>query len=125
MTSPPTILVVEDDRDVRGLLSEILLDAGYNVIAMRTADDALPVIESDRQIDLLFTDILVPGELNGIDLAKAARRFRPTLPVVFTTAYGDSELLEREGIPESRILNKPYLPGQIEEEVAAALAAAG
>ena len=124
MGSQPTILVVEDDSDVRGLLSEILLDAGYNVITMRTADDALPVIESDRPIDLLFTDILMPGQLNGIDLAKATHRLRPTLPIVFTTAYGDTDLFRREGIAESRILNKPYLPGQIEEEVAAALGAA-
>ena len=117
-----TILVVEDEGELRDLLGEILLDAGYNVLSARTADDALPILESQRPIDLLFTDVVMPGRLNGIDLGKEARRLRPGLRVIYTSAYADPELFRREGIERGSILPKPYLPGQIEQEIARILA---
>jgi CheY-like chemotaxis protein len=112
-----TILVVEDEGELRTLLSEILLDAGYNVISVRTADDALPIIQSERPIDLLFTDIVMPGRMNGLDLAREAKRLRPELRIIYTTAYADPELFRREGIEPKAILPKPYLPGQVEQEI--------
>jgi arylformamidase len=112
-----TILVVEDEGELRTLLSEILLDAGYNVISVRTADDALPIIQSTRPIDLLFTDIVMPGRMNGLDLAREAKHLRPELRIIYTTAYADPELFRREGIEPKAILPKPYLPGQVEQEI--------
>jgi arylformamidase len=120
-----TILVVEDQSDLRSLLGELLLDAGYNVISVRTADDALPILESDRPIDLLFTDIVMPGRLNGIDLGREAARLRPDLRIIYTTAYADPELFRREGIAPEAVLRKPYLPGQVEQEINAILAPSG
>jgi CheY-like chemotaxis protein len=125
MADELTILVVEDDGEVRSVLSEILLDAGYNVIAARGGEEAIPLLESERKIDLLFTDIVMPGRLNGIELAREAKRLRPDLRIIYTTGYADAELFRREGIDPRAILSKPYLPGQVEEEIAEALALNG
>jgi CheY-like chemotaxis protein len=117
----PTILVVEDEPLLRDLLREVLLDAGYNVISVPNGDAALPILNSDRQIDLLFTDIVMPGRINGVELGRMAKTLRPALSIVYTTAYADPELFRREGIEPSAVLHKPYLPGQIEQEIQAVL----
>jgi CheY-like chemotaxis protein len=121
-TVQPTILVVEDEARLRDLLSEVLLDAGYNTIAVPNGDAALPILRSDRPIDLLFTDIVMPGRTNGFELARTARELRPELRVIYTTAYADPELFRREGIDPRAVLRKPYLPGQVEQEIQSVLA---
>ena len=81
-----TVLVVEDDASVRMLVIEVLGELGYEAIERASADDALPVLASSRRIDLLVTDVGLPG-LNGRQLADIAREHRPALPVLFMTGY--------------------------------------
>jgi CheY-like chemotaxis protein len=82
-----TILVVEDTPLVRNAVTRMLGDLGYRVIVTADAEQALNVIESDASIDLLFTDIRLPGALDGDELGVVARRFRPCLRVLCTSGY--------------------------------------
>jgi PAS domain S-box-containing protein len=83
-----SILVVEDDPQVRMLVTVVLEDLGYAVQVVGDADGALPILSSSRRIDLLVTDVGLPG-LNGRQLAEIARQSRPTLPVLFMTGYAE------------------------------------
>lgn len=116
-----TILVVEDDRDVRELAIAVLEDAGYRVLEAASGDEAhrLLLAHPDLRIDLLFTDIVMPGSLDGIDLANAVRALRPELRVLYTTGFAD--LVRRHGDDElhGTVLHKPYRPGELQRAVSA------
>ncbi|OYD82918.1 hypothetical protein CHT98_18700 (plasmid) [Azospirillum brasilense] len=98
------VLLVEDDPIVASTVAAALEDAGYEVTQVPTADAALPLLTSGARIDLLFSDVVMPGRLNGVDLAREARRLRPGLPVVLTTGYSE-KVAQAEGV---RVLAKPY-----------------
>lgn len=121
MRSRPTILVVEDEELVRELTVELLLDFGYEVLAAANAREALALIaDARRRIDLLFTDIVMPGELDGFALAREARRHRPSLPILYTSGYtnrGAGRDAERLGA----MVPKPYRPEQLKAEIRRAL----
>jgi CheY-like chemotaxis protein len=122
MTGPHnTILVVEDDRDVRELAITVLEDAGYRVLEAGSGEEAhrLLLAHPDLRIDLLFTDIVMPGPMDGIDLAKEARALRPDLRVLYTTGFAD--LVRRHGDDEllGTVLHKPYRPGALQRAVSA------
>jgi DNA-binding NtrC family response regulator len=76
------ILVVEDEPGIRSMLLDLLTDAGFETIEAATADAAMPFLFDDR-VQLLLSDINLPGRLDGIGLAKAARKQSPAIPVVF------------------------------------------
>ena len=103
------ILLCEDDVDVRRFSSETLSDLGYEVIEAGDATSALDAMQSNGRVDLLFTDIVLPGGRTGADLAREARRLQPDLKVLFATGYARSALDERED-PGSGIelLLKPF-----------------
>ncbi len=111
MTEPEkTILVVDDDREVREVALALLEAAGYRVIEAVSGDDAYRflVAHPDLRIDLLFTDVVMPGRLDGIDLAHAARLLRPGLRVLFTSGFPN---LVREHADEElrdQVMRKPY-----------------
>ena len=84
------ILLVEDQPEVRDVLAEILREAGYIVTTARSGTQALGRIEAGMAFDALITDIGLPGK-NGIEVAAAARRRRPHLPVIIITGYVDDE----------------------------------
>jgi CheY-like chemotaxis protein len=71
------ILVVEDDEDVRTLVKATLADMNYQVISASDGPSALEILRSDRHIDLLFTDVVMPGGMSGLQLAEQARHNRP------------------------------------------------
>lgn len=105
---PAVILVVEDEVLVRMAISMDLAEAGYNVIEAADAGEALAVLEGGHEIDLVFSDVHMPGPIDGIGLLGALRRRYPDLPVILTSAHG---------LPPSRTLAadtvfiaKPYLP---------------
>ncbi len=103
-----TILVVEDDDRVRRVSLRRLKELGYSVIEESSAAAALQRINRGEAIDLLFTDVVMP-EMNGIDLARAARRHRPDLKVLFTSGYAEPALTQRELPTENaEWLGKPY-----------------
>jgi DNA-binding NtrC family response regulator len=82
-----TVLVVEDDDAVRAIACAMLEDLGYRIIEARNAEMALQELGARRDIDLVFSDIVMPGKLSGLDLAKELLARRPGLPVVLTSGY--------------------------------------
>jgi DNA-binding NtrC family response regulator len=98
------VLLVEDDPIVASTVFAALEDAGYTVLQVTTADEALPLLAGEVRIDLLFSDVVMPGRLSGVDLAREAHRLRPALPVVLTTGYSEA-VAHVEGV---RVLAKPY-----------------
>jgi CheY-like chemotaxis protein len=104
-----TILVVEDNDLVRTYVEKELKELGYRIIAARNGPEALAILRQPREIDLLFTDIVMPGGMFGPELAKQASRLRPELKVLFTSGYTEQPVQPLEGLDgEARILNKPY-----------------
>jgi len=112
-----TILVVEDSEDVRHLAESILNSLGYNVITAVNGEDALRALESNPKIDLLFTDLLMPGGMDGLMLADQMRRAIPELPVVLTTGYMDEFANQDKVFPSLEVLPKPYRRADLEEKI--------
>ena len=106
------VLLVEDEFLVRLTLSEALADEGLDVVEAVSGDEALPLLEADDQIILLLTDIQLPGKLNGLNLARLARRLRPDLPVIYMTGRPDTmaglTVSERDAF-----IAKPYVPSEV------------
>ena len=88
--SPKSILVVEDDQVVRMLTVEVLEELGYRVFEAEDAPQALAILERDQPLDLLMTDISLPG-ISGRQLMTLARRLRPQLPVLFASGYAEAD----------------------------------
>lgn len=106
-----TILLVEDDDVVRELTAEVLGEFGYRVYALRDGPSALDLLRSEHQVDLLMSDIGLPG-MDGRELVAAARQLHPTLPVLFASGYDERELLEevrtRDSAAVTNSIVKPY-----------------
>jgi len=104
-----TILCVEDDASVRGYVIIQLESLGYKTIAASNAAEALAIVEAGTKFDLLFTDIVMPGKMNGQELAERIAVQRPSLRVLFTSGYTDNTIV-RHGrlVPDVRLLTKPY-----------------
>lgn len=104
-----TILVVEDRNDVCEMARAILGDLGYTVIVAQNGAAGLTVLGERDDIDLLFTDILLPGGMNGVELAREARRHNSRLKVLLTTGYAEASIERTDaGGREFDVLNKPY-----------------
>src|SRR3954466_2170025 len=116
-----TVLVVEDDRDVRELAIAVLEAAGYRVLEAGSGDEAhrLLLAHPDLRIDLLFTDIVMPGRLDGIDLANEARALRPGLKVLYTSGFADLAREHREEELHGLVLAKPYRPAELQRAIGA------
>jgi len=104
-----TVLIVEDQPDIAALATAILAESGYRVLAAPNADAALGMLEAGPRIDLLFSDLIMPGAMNGVMLAREARRRFPSLRVLLATGFA-AEVVERDGslAGEFEILAKPY-----------------
>ncbi|HNB28581.1 MAG TPA: ATP-binding protein, partial [Alphaproteobacteria bacterium] len=103
------ILVVEDNADVRKVVCQLLKDLGCEVIEAANASAALAILESSRPVDLLFSDIVMPGGMAGTELAQAARRLRPGLKTLLTSGFAESSI--RAATPATEfddVLSKPY-----------------
>ncbi|WP_420144166.1 ATP-binding protein [Sphingobium sp.] len=110
MHGSETILLCEDDDNVRAYSLEVLRDLGYHVIAAQDGPTALAALDTaDRPVDLLFTDVVLPGGMTGADLAAAARTHRPGLKTLFTTGYARDAIVH-DGRLDAGIdlLTKPF-----------------
>ena len=104
-----TILVVEDNELVRSYVEKEPKELRYRVIATRNGPEALAILRQPREIDLLFTDVVMPGGMFGPELAKQASRLRPELKVLFTSGFSEHPVQPLNGLNgDARILNKPY-----------------
>ena len=115
-----TILVVEDEEDVRRIAVSILEDLGYQVIQAESGPDALAKLEAQPSVDLLFTDMIMPGGMTGYELAQEAKQRRSGLKVLYTSGYADDAL--GSASDEIRLVRKPYEDGGLAREVKAVLA---
>ena len=105
----PAILVVEDEVLIRFVISDYLRECGFKVYEAATAVEAIEILESNKaSVDLMFTDIRLPGEMNGFALAQWARKNRPGVPVLLTS--GDSKKSEaaKELCENEPFFAKPY-----------------
>jgi signal transduction histidine kinase/ActR/RegA family two-component response regulator len=108
-TGGETVLVVEDDEAVLAMAIESLEDLGYRVLVAHNGPDALEIVKSVENIDILFSDIVMPGGINGAELAAEARRLRPSIKVLLTSGYTGAALAREHGLPaDVPVLGKPY-----------------
>ncbi|AYH42573.1 PAS domain S-box protein [Azoarcus sp. DN11] len=108
-TGSETILVVEDEDNVRELVCRVLDALGYRILQAAEGRTALALLAQDPGIDLLFTDVVLPGGMNGPEIARRARQLRPDLKLLYTSGYTGNALQEHEAIPgEFRMISKPY-----------------
>lgn len=117
-TPPRTavVMIVEDEGMVRIVTEQFVTDMGFSVITAPSSEEALALIEAGTEIDLLMTDIRMPG-MDGFTLAERVLALRPGIKVVYTTGYAD--------IPARKsgcLLRKPYRPDDLEAELRRALA---
>ncbi|WP_081159990.1 PAS domain S-box protein [Ensifer aridi] len=112
------ILLVEDNELVLNYVAAQLENLGYQVISARNGQEALDILRDIADIDLLFTDVIMPGGLNGGQLAEEARRLRPKIPVLFTSGYTDNAIIHQGGLdPGLHFLSKPYRPRELAAKV--------
>lgn len=111
------ILVVDDRPEVAELAQTMLESLGYRVSMVHTPAEALQLLRSGPPVDLLFTDLIMPGNMNGVVLAREARRLQPAIKVLLTTGYA-SESIERHGADaQFPVLDKPYRHDELARKV--------
>ena len=113
---PPTILVVEDDVLVRSLVATYLRDSGFDVIEANGADEAIRFLQAELTVDIVFSDIQMPGSMDGFGLAQWMRRERPWLKIILTS--GAARTAQEAG----PILAKPYDYAELERHIRSLLA---
>lgn len=106
---PSTVLVVEDEFLVRMLAVDILCEQGFEVFEACDAADALNLLHREVKIDLLFTDVRMPGEMDGVELAQFARTRWPKLRVIITSGHCGAH----PPLPDISYLSKPYATPQL------------
>ena len=103
------ILIVEDDLMVREHVSRQLLSLGYEVVSARNGPEALRILNQVHDFDLLFTDVVMPGGLNGRQLAEQVQKLFPNLPVLFTSGYTENAIIHHGRLDRGvHLLSKPY-----------------
>ena len=103
------VLLVEDELALRMVIVEVLSDLGYTVLEAGNSQSGLQIVKSSVRIDLLLTDVGLPGGMNGRQLADAARERRPGLKVLFLTGYAESVVAGNSGMEQGmEIMSKPF-----------------
>jgi signal transduction histidine kinase len=117
-----TILVVEDDADMRTLAVSVLRSLGYQALEAAGAQDALRLLREGRPLSLLLTDVVLPGSMNGRDLAQEAERLYPGLKVIYMSGYTENAVLHHGRLdPGVQLLQKPFRLRDLAERVRAVL----
>jgi signal transduction histidine kinase/ActR/RegA family two-component response regulator len=118
-----TILLVEDDDLVRRYAHDRLAALGYRVVTATDGREGLAVIRAREDIDLLFTDVIMPGGMSGPALAEAVRDIRPRLPILFTSGYSENAIVHGARLdPDVQLLAKPYGRADLARAIRVALA---
>jgi DNA-binding NtrC family response regulator len=113
--SQAVILVVEDTEELRSSVAEYFRVVGFDVVATENAGDALAAIDSGIHVDLVFTDINMPGAIDGMGLARWLSMNRPLLPIILTSGEPRPDL-ERYA-PQYRFVRKPYALDALEHDI--------
>jgi diguanylate cyclase (GGDEF)-like protein len=120
-TAGKGILVVDDEAEIRELVAEWLTDSGYAVRTADNARNALQLLENDAAIDLIFTDIVMPGGLDGFDLSRQADVIRPGIKVLYMSGFAATQVARARRGEVARVLHKPFRLNHVLESVAYAL----
>jgi signal transduction histidine kinase len=108
-TAEETVLVLEDDDEVRAYSAEILRELGYRVIEAHDGPAALRLLDQQPRVDLLFTDVVLPGGMTGAQVAARARATRPSLKVLFTTGYARNAIIHHGRLDKGvQLITKPF-----------------
>ena len=109
---------MEDDEEVLSVAAESLRELGYQIVTATNAVEALDVLRSHQVVDLLFSDVIMPGDMNGAQLAVEARRIRPSLRVLLTSGYTAATLSREHGLPDNlNVVEKPYRREELAEKL--------
>jgi CheY-like chemotaxis protein len=112
------ILIVDDRVEVAEVAQAMLQQIGYRTRVVLDANDALSALQEGSEIDLLFTDLIMPGNMNGVMLAREAQRLRPDIRVLLTTGYADASLERKDSNgAEFAIIHKPYQRTELARKV--------
>jgi CheY-like chemotaxis protein len=104
------VLVVDDEPTIRMLIREVLLEHGYSPLEAGDGPTALAILRSNIRVDLLITDVGLPGGLNGRQVPDAARNFRPELKVLFTAGYAENAAIGNRILePGMEVMTKPFI----------------
>jgi PAS domain S-box-containing protein len=112
------VLVVEDDDEVAALTVEMIHQLGYDTTRVASAEAALGALADRRSVDIVFSDIMMPGRMDGVELAQEIRRRRPNLPVLLTSGYAEGAR-RNAGAQEIKIIPKPYRIDELRDALAA------
>lgn len=119
-----SILVVEDEDDVRELVSASLRHRGFSVLSVPNAEVALQILKEQVKFDLLFTDIVMPGLIDGFELADRAKRLQPDMKILYATGFASASRRSASTL-HGKLIHKPYRPDELASEVRQALEGAG
>jgi CheY-like chemotaxis protein len=119
----PMVLVVEDEVLVRMVIAEYLRDCGYMVIEAGSAHEALTLLKADVEVDVVFSDIQMPGEMDGFGLAQWVRQNRPGVEVILTSGAASAADKASDLCGEGPLLQKPYESDEVDRRIKQLLAA--
>jgi CheY-like chemotaxis protein len=102
------ILVVEDNEDILEVTSAMLTTFGYWVVCARTGAEAIQMLQSGQEFELLFSDVVMPNGMNGVELAREARRLSKGIKILLTSGYAGDVLERHRAVDEFPIIDKPY-----------------
>ena len=115
-----TILLVEDELHLLSMMTDVLVNFGYEVIPAKSGTAAIEIIEEGRSCDLLLTDVFMPGKLGGFELARKVRAIKPDIPVIYSSGYTGFTASEM-GEVQAPLLQKPAPPAKLADAIAKAL----
>lgn len=120
-TESPTVLVVEDELLVREVIADYLQDCGFRVVEAGNADDAIKMLRTEVRIDVVFSDVQMPGSLDGFDLARWIRREQPNVKIILTSGLARAAAAS-ELCADGLLMAKPYRHGEVERRIRSLLA---
>ena len=113
------VLIVEDDDEVAALTVEMIHQLGYDTTRVSSAEAALGALADKRSVDIVFSDFMMPGSMNGVELAQEIRRRRPNLPILLTSGFAEAAR-RSVGAQQIRIISKPYRMDELREALRSA-----
>ena len=120
-TESPTVLVVEDELLIREVIADYLQDCGFRVVEAGNADDAIKMLRTDVRIDVVFSDVQMPGSLDGFGLARWLRREQPNVRIILTSGRARATAAS-ELCADGPLMAKPYRHDDVERRIRSLLA---
>ena len=116
-STPPVVLIVEEEPDLRVLAESNIADFGYTTLSAGNGNEAMALLEEDKRIVLLFTDINMPDGLDGLELARRAIELRPGLRIVYASGAAPTDGMIALFVEGATFLQKPYTSAELMQAV--------